>query len=417
MAAESDDRTEAEGALGDLRVVEYAQGVTGPFCGKAFADLGADVVKAEPPAGDASRAHGPFPGDEPHPEKSGRFLYLNTNKRGLVLDIEREAGRALLRELAASADIFIADLPPASYDEPGLDYETLSARNGGLIMVCLSPYGLTGPYRDYKGSAFTAFHMGGMGRETPYNEITDAEAFPPLVDGGDQGDYLTGWTAATLALLAVFQRSASGTGQRLDVSAMEAVAAMTRMPIASIGYGQSPRVSREKANFPWVMPCKDGHVSFAPFLLDHWWRAVVDMMGAPDWATSEAFATTMGRVQNADVVEPLTVEWLREHTKQEIYEMALARKVACFPVNTMEEALNSRQYAARDFFVDVDHPQAGRQRQPGAAGLYSRTPWAVRRPAPLLGEHTREVICGELGRSEAEFEALSAAGVVAEAPP
>ena len=114
------------------------------------------------------------------------------------------------------------------------------------------------------------------------------------------------------------------------------------------------------------------------------------------------------------MVEPLTVEWLMEHTKQEIYEMALARNVACFPVNTMEEVLNSRQYAARDFFVDVEHPQAGTQRQPGAAGIYSSTPWAVRRPAPLLGEHTREVVCGELGRSEADLASLAASGAVGE---
>lgn len=116
----------AEGALGDLRIVEYAQGVTGPFCGKAFADLGADVVKVEPLGGDRSRTEGPFPGDEPHPERSGRFLYLNTNKRGVALDVETEAGRELLRDLVASADIFIADLPPAAYGELGLDFETLN---------------------------------------------------------------------------------------------------------------------------------------------------------------------------------------------------------------------------------------------------------------------------------------------------
>ncbi len=405
----------AGGALSDLRVVEYAQGITGPFCAKAFADLGADVVKVEPPGGDASRHAGPFPGDKPHPERSGRFLYLNTNKRGVSLDVSSEEGRELLRDLAASADLFITDLPPASYEELGLGFEGLQARNAGLIMVCLSPYGLMGPYRDYHGSSFTAFHVGGMGRETPYNEITDSEAFPPLVDGGDQGDYLTGWTAATMALIAVFHRAVSGTGQLLDVSTMESVAAMTRMPIAALGYGQEPKISREKANFPWVMPCKDGHVSFAPFLLDHWWRAVVDMMGSPDWAVSEAFATTMGRVQNADVVEPLTVEWLMEHTKQEIYEMALVRNIACFPVNTMEEVLGSRQYASRGFFVDVEHPQAGAQRQPGGAGIYSETPWAVRRAAPLLGEHTREVVCGELGRSAEQFATLTAAGACREA--
>ena len=380
------------GALAGLRVVEYAQGIAGPFCGKALADLGADVLKVEPPAGDRSRADGPFPGDRPDRERGARFLYLNTNKRGAVADARTEAGRERLRALAAGADLFIADLAPAAYAELGLDHGTLSARNAGLIAVCISPYGLDGPYRDYRGTAFTAFHAGGMGRETPYNEITDPEAFPPLVDGGSQGDYLTGWTAAAMALAAVFHRAATGRGQLVDVSAMEAVAAMTRMPVAAIAYGQEPKVTREKANFPWVMPCKDGHVSFAPFLLDHWWRAVVEMMGSPDWAVSEAFATTMGRVANADVVEPLTVEWLMERTKREVYEMALARKVACFPVNTMAEVLDSRQYAARGFFVDVEHPRAGTLRQPGSPAIWSGTPWRVRRPAPLLGEHTDEAL-------------------------
>ena len=386
------------GALAGLRVVEYAQGVAGPFCGKAFADLGADVLKVEPPAGDRSRADGPFPGDRPDPERSARFLYLNTNKRGAVVDVREEAGRERLRALAAGADLFVADLAPAAYAELGLDHGTLLARNPGLIATCISPHGLDGPYRDYTGSAFTAFHAGGMGRETPYNEITDTEAFPPLVDGGSQGDYLTGWTAALMSLIAVFHRAATGRGQLVDVSAVEAVAAMTRMPVAAIAYGQQPKVTREKANFPWVMPCKDGHVSFAPFLLDHWWRAVVEMMGAPDWATSEAFATTMGRVANADVVEPLTVEWLMEHTKQEVYEMTLARNVACFPVNTMAEVLDSRQYAARGFFVDVEHPRAGALRQPGSAAIWSGTPWKVRRPAPMLGEHTLDAPPEAAGR-------------------
>ena len=191
---------------------------------------------------------------------------------------------------------------------------------------------------------------------------------------------------------------------------MESVAAMTRLPVASIGYGLEPKLTREKANFPWVMPCKDGHVSFAPFLLDHWWAAVVEMMGSPDWAVSEVFATTQGRVQNADVVEPLTVEWLMQHTKQEIYEMALERNVACFPVNTMREVLDSRQYAARDFLVTVDHPVAGPVRQPGAPADYSGTPWAVRRPAPLLGEHNAEVL-GGLGYADEDLATFAAQGV------
>ena len=399
-----------EAALSDLRVIEYAQGIPGPFCAKALADLGADVLKIEPPEGDRSRLHGPFANDEPHPERSGRFLYLNTNKRGVTLSLEAAQGRALFRELIADVDLLICDLPPRRYPELEMDYARLHALNRGLVMVCISPYGLTGPYRDYKGSAFTGFHVGGVGRETPANEITDPEVQPPLSDGGFQADYLTGWTAATMAMIAVFQRSVSGSGQLLDVATMEAVAAMTRMPVAMIGYGLEPKLTREKTNFPWVLPCKDGYVSFAPFLLDHWWAAFVEMMGRPDWAVSEVFATTMGRVQNADAVEPLTVEWLMRHTKQEIYEMALERNVACFPVNSIREVLDSRQYAAREFLITVDHPAAGPVTQPGAPGAYSGTPWAVRRPAPLLGEHNGEVL-GGLGYSADELAAFAAQGV------
>ena len=181
-----------EAALSDLRVIEYAQGISGPFCAKALADLGADVVKIEPPQGDRSRTHDPFPNDEPHPERSGRFLYLNANKRGISLSLETDLGRAIFRELVVDVDLLICDLPPSRYPELEIDYERLHALNEGLVMVCISPFGLTGPYRDYKGSAFTGFHVGGVGRETPPNEITDPKTQPPLTDGGFQADLSDG---------------------------------------------------------------------------------------------------------------------------------------------------------------------------------------------------------------------------------
>lgn len=381
-----------DSALADLRVIECAQGVAGPFCGKAFADLGADVVKVEPPEGDRSRGTGPFPGDVPHRERSGQFLYNNTNKRGIMLDLNTARDRQRLRELAATADILIIDLPPRTLQELELDYAHLRQVNDQMIVTCISPFGQTGPYRDYRSSELTSFHIGGLGRETPYNEVTDLARQPPLKAGGYQASYLTGWTAAAATLVALHHRARYGLGQLVDIAEMEAVASMLRFTFASLSHDPSSVWPRQKIGFPWILPCKDGHVSFSPFHFDHWWASFKDMMGHPAWAEAEMFDNVPARFQNADVLEALTVEWLRGQTKAELYEMALARGLPGFPVNTIAEVVHSRQFAARRFFVEVEHPEAGKLTQPGAPCRYQQTPWRIARPAPRLGEHTKEVL-------------------------
>ena len=381
-----------DSALADLRVIECAQGVAGPFCGKAFADLGADVIKVEPPDGDRSRGTGPFPGDVPHRERSGQFLYNNANKRGIMLDLDDDRDRQRLRELATTADILIIDLPPRALHELALDYAHLRQLNDQLIVTCISPFGQTGPYRDFRSSELTSFHIGGLGRETPYNEVTDLERQPPLKAGGYQASYLTGWTAAAATMVALQHRSCYGAGQLVDVAEMEAVASMLRFSFAALSHDASSVWPRQKIGFPWIMPCKDGHVSFSPYHYDHWWASFKEMMGHPDWAEAEMFATMPGRFQYTDVLEPLTVEWLKGQTKAELYAMALARGLPGFPVNSIPEVVRSRQFVARKFFVEVHHPQAGTLTQPGAPCRYERTPWRVTRPAPQLGQHTNEVL-------------------------
>jgi crotonobetainyl-CoA:carnitine CoA-transferase CaiB-like acyl-CoA transferase len=389
-----------ESALDGLSVVECAQGVAGPFCGKALADLGADVIKVEPPAGDRSRGVGPFPEDVPHPECSGQFLYLNANKRGITLDLEDVGGRQTLRDLARAVDILIIDLSPRQLQEWELDYARLQPLNPQLIMTCLSPFGQTGPYRDYKSTELTSFHVGGMGRETPHNEVTDPERQPPLKAGGDQAGYLTGWTAATATMVAVHHRAAYGTGQMVDVAAMDAVASMLRFTFAALSHDPTSTPStRLKAGAPWILPCKNGHVSFSPFHFDHWWAAFKEMMGHPDWASSEVFATLQSRLLNADVIEAKTLEWLMQHTKEEIYEMVLGRGLPGFPVNSIAEVVNSRQFVARHFFVEVEHPLAGIIKQPGPAARYRGTPFRIARPAPRLGEPDHSRLSAELGRN------------------
>ena len=380
------------GGLSDLSVLELAQGVAGPFCGKLFADLGADVIKIEPPEGDRARRHGPFPGDEAHSERSGQFIYLNHNKRSVTLDIRDEAARALLRRLIGQVDILVLDLAARDLEELGLTYGELRPLNERLIMAAITPFGLVGPCRDWVATDFTAYMMSGLGYQTPYGQVLDLEADPPLASGGYQADYLAGATAALMAMIAVFYRKVSGEGQLLDISRMEAVNSMLRNDYSAASYTPDLVPPRIKHGYAWVLPCEDGYLSFSPFIADHWWASFRELAGQPDWAMNELFDTTEGRHANNDVLERLTIEWLLTQKKLEIYEQARDAGIPCFPVNSMQELVESRQYRHRDFFVEVDHPEAGRLTQPGPPARYSATPATVREPAPRLGAHNDEVL-------------------------
>ena len=368
-------------------MIECAEGIAGPWCGKAFADLGADVLKVEPPGGDLSRRAGPFPGDVPHVESSGRFLYLNANKRGITLDLESNGGMRRFCELIREADVLILDDSPARIAERRLDWANLASLNSRLIHTCISPFGQTGPYRDYLGSDLTNFHVGGLGRETPYNQVTDLENEPPLLGGSHQSEFLTGWTAAACTMAALTWRDVSGRGQSVDVSAMESVANMMRISIAGVSYTGRIVIPRKKNGFSWIQPCKDGHVSLSPFGFDHWWKRFKTMAGDPEWADLEIFESIVSRLQNADAAELMIDQWLADRSKQEVFGLALQHGVPGFPVHSMAEVLEAEHLRARDFFIDTEHPVAGRFRQPGPAFRMSRSPAGIRCPAPLLNEH------------------------------
>src|SRR5205823_1325534 len=173
-----------------------------------------------------------------------------------------------------------------------------------------------------------------------------------------------GVTAASATLTAVAYREAYDVGQMVDVSGMEAIANAIRSTLGMLSGSTDPLPPRRKAGFPWVWPCQDGHVSLS-VIREHWWVSLKQMMGNPDWAESELFDTNLGRKQNADAMEALIVEWLMQHSKQEIYEEALKRRLPGFPVLSIAELVGSRQFATRDYFVDVEHPRAGRLRMPG----------------------------------------------------
>ena len=276
MAASASEFPDPPAALGDLRVVELPCLDPMPYfaasmAAKAFADLGAEVIKVEPRRGGAAeRRRGPFRDEFPDPETGGLHLFLNANKLGVTLGLKSARDRELLLELLASTDILLNPNSPRLNRGLGIDWRTLCARFPRLIVVSLTFFGSDSPYRDVRGGDLVATHMSGVGCETPLNQVTDLAKQPPLKPAGRQSDYLTGYTAAAAAMCALFQRKPSGAGQHVDASQWLAMVNMVRPNLGVLSH-DAPGApfyerlrTRLKTNLPWVYPCRDGWVSFSP---------------------------------------------------------------------------------------------------------------------------------------------------------
>lgn len=380
------------GALAGIKVIDFGQMVSAPFCAKLFADYGADVIKVELPAGDAARATGPFPGDVADPEKSGLYFINNTNKRGISCDVSTEAGRAVFLRLAAWADLLIENNAPAQMRAWGLDYATLAAANPDLVVVSITPFGQTGPYSDWNGHDLNAYHLtGASSRYCGRPEET------PLEHGTFAADYFGAVAAAAWGLAAVHGRRQAGGGQHLDVSTAEAIAAAFVGGQNIGGYAQD-RVfdKRTGVGMPQgapatIMPCKDGHVWMLA-LEPGQWNGLRKVMGDPEWADLELFQDMFQRARNADLIYSFIEEWTMQHGKMEIMEMCQAAGCPVTAVLTVAEAAEQPHLAARDFFVDIAHPVLGTVRTLGAPFKLPVSPGGPRTAAPLLGQHTGEVL-------------------------
>jgi benzylsuccinate CoA-transferase BbsF subunit len=382
----------SESALQGIRAIELGQGVSAPFCAKLFADYGADVVKVEiPGSGDVTRHWGPFPGDDPDPEKSGLFFFLNTNKRGVALDPGRPEGREALLELLAGADVFIENNAPQQMRDWGLDYASLAALNPELVMISITPFGQTGPYADWKGCDLNAFHLSAAG-----HRYCGRPGEPPLEHGTFSADFFGAYVAATWGLAALHGREQTG-GQHIDVSCAEVIAAIF-VGCQNIGaYAQDGVFeSRTGVGMPLgapatILPCKDGYV-WMMALEPGQWNGLCKVMGDPDWAKAEIFQDMFARAQNADVIYPLIQEWNAQHTKQEIMDLCQANACPTTALFTVAEAADHPHLSERGYLTRVEHPRMGSVRVLGAPVRLPDSPGGPRRPAPLLGEHDAEVL-------------------------
>jgi len=406
----------AQMALSDITVLDFTHWIAGPYCAKLLADYGADVVKVERPGiGDAARAMGPFPNDEPHPEKSGTFLHLNTNKRSITLDLKTDGGRRAALALAARADAAIESFRPGTMERFGLGFDALSAANPALVMTSISNFGQTGPYRDWRGSEIIFYGMGGELYSTGVRERE------PVKLGGTVGLYQAGAVAAYATLGAIFAARDEGAGQRVDVSLMETQAgSIDRRMSMLLAYqyngdvsGRVPMGSASgSGGYPsGTYPCADGYFQMTGG--NNYFDRARDMLGNPPELAGDEWLTPEAQMDDemAGLFDAVFYPWLLDRTKREIWEAAQRSKVLSGPLNTMEDLNLDPVFRERGAFERVDHPVAGELTYPGRPFIMGATPWAIRRPAPTLGQHTDEIL-SEIGATADEIEDLRARGAV-----
>ena len=393
----------APAALDGLRVLELAGMVAAPFCGKLLAALGADVLKIEPPrSGDPSRRRGPFPGDEPHMERSATFLYLNTGKRSLTLNVDDTQGRVMLGELAAQSDVLIHDIPPGRAAELGLEQELLSQINSDLIVAAITPYGSSGPNANRPAYDINVFHAAGEGNLLPNGLALDQ--FPdraPITAGSLMGSYQGGIAAA------VFARMGGQSGQFVDCSIQEAQLAIGYLPIQRLeaeGFVET-RFSRF-FRVGGVMPAEDGYVELLT-LEPHQWESLGEFLGGPEWAAPEQFQDPAA---HGEEINGHVRDWTARRPKDWLYHQGQAQGVPFAPYYTPKEVFENPQQRDRGYFVNVDHPEAGSYEYAGSPFQMGETPLSLQR-APLLGEHNNQVL-GSLGYAPEDIVVLARAGVI-----
>jgi crotonobetainyl-CoA:carnitine CoA-transferase CaiB-like acyl-CoA transferase len=396
-------------ALAGLRVLELADMVAGPYCGKLLAALGAEVVKIEtPPQGDPSRRSGPFPGDVPHPERSGAYLYLNTGKRGITLNLSDAQGRVLLDDLVRQSDVVIHDKQLGLANSLGLTSDALLQANPNLLAASLTPYGSAGPYAGYRAYDINVFHAGGEGYLLPNGLALDT--FPdraPIVAGSRMGSYQAGLTAAVGVVAAVYARMNGAPGQAIDCSAQQAQLFVGYVPIQRL---EAEGVVEDRfARFfrvGGVLPARDGYVELLT-LERRQWDNLANFLGNPEWATPEKFQEP---ARYGPEINRHLREWFAQHPREWLYHEGQAHGVPISPYYSPAEVFHSPQQRERGFYLSVDHPEAGAYDYPGLPFHLSETPERTTR-APLLGEHNRQVYAS-LGYSPEDIVSLARAGVI-----
>ncbi len=388
-------------ALSGVRVLEFAEGVTGPYCSKVMADLGAEVIKIEPPGrGDISRHVGPYWKNEADPDKSGLYIYLNTNKQSITLNPAGPEGKKLFFDLIAETDILVETNLPKRMKALGLTYEALKEINPQLIMVSITPFGQSGPYSDFAAYHLNVCHASG---ESYVLQSVDLDR-PPLKVGGYADDYDSGMTAAVAALGAYYSREFSGEGVHLDISQQDVLISLGR--VEHVRYPNDNEVisrNNETVIMGGDMACQDGYVNVIA-IQNKQWRGFIKMIGNPEWGQGEKCKDEVARAMNAQFLNEHLDRWVKEQNKEEIFHEAQKWGVPLTAIYDAKDIVNSSQTVAREFLQEFEHPELGTIRMPQGPYRFSETPWKVTCPPPTLGEHNEEIYCRRLNIKKTDYE-------------
>lgn len=394
------------GILAGVRVLDLTHVLSGPFCTMLLADQGAEVAKVEAPGrGDDARHLGPpFRGDV-----SGFFVSINRNKKSLTLNLKAERGIDLLKQLARRADIFVENFRPGVAERLGVDYRALSAIQPKLVYASVSGFGQTGPYRERPSYNIIVQALSGV------MSTSGPAGVAPYPIGLSLGDIPAGMFAAFGITTALYARERTGRGQYIDVSMLDSLVAMMENPIVRHGM-TGARPEPFGRHHPSITPYGIFDAADGPIALavgnDRLWLQLCEVLDRPDLAGDARFQTNASRTENAEALHALLGDLLAQRPGLGWLELLLAAGIPAAPVNTVADLFEDPQIEARGMLPRVEQPDAGSIPVCGAPLRFAGQPQPTYRPAPRLGEHTREVLTGWLGTSDADLDSLRRDGVI-----
>ena len=400
---------EKEDLLAGIQILDLAD-EKASFCSKLLADLGARVIKVERPGGDPSREIGPFLGGIPNPERSLFFYYSNTNKLGITLNLEHEHGKEIFLKLVKKTDVVIETFRPNYLKEIGLGFDVLSRINLKLILVLVTGFGENGPRSKHKSCDLVASAYGGQ------MCVSGTPSTPPLKCFGEQSYYTSSLFAAIGILMALRKRSHTGRGEHIDISLQESVA--STLDHVMVRYFYDGIIPKRQGNLSWnhssfILPCKDGHIHLN---ISTQWETLIEWIASEGMAedlTDEKWKDEEYRLRNIDHVMDILQRWTRTHSAQELFELGQLMRFPWAPVYSLKDVLSNPQLQAREFFIDVEHPEISTSlKYPGTPYKFSHFTSDRWKRAPLIGEDNVRIYQGELGFSDEELQRLSSLGVI-----
>ncbi|MCP3942669.1 MAG: CoA transferase [Desulfobacteraceae bacterium] len=399
----------AANALEHLTIVELSNTIAGSMGCKILADFGARVIKIESPLkGDNLRDCGPFLNDQPDPDLSGPFLFYNTNKLGITLDITILEGQKLFKELIAKANVVVEDFPPGTLEKLGLSYESLKLVNPELIMASITSFGQHGPYKSFKANELNIAQCGGIGNMLPYFSTDMSRSM--VKPGGKAVSSVSGMVVALSTLAATFNQTKNGRGCHIDVSQQDSQLLVEGIGLVS-GDCYNLEFSRQKhkpikRSFREPIKCKDGYFMLCLNTEDREWRRLLKLINAPD-LNEEKFLSSLTRHDNWDnKIKPIIEKWASRYEKEELFQICQNAGVSGTPVRTTKELFNNEQMRHRGFFETINHPKTGKLDYPFAPMQYSNISPFTPKGAPLIGEHNTQIYEDLLGYTKKDMTTL-----------